>query len=75
MRRALVRFLQKYSVWWYLITVVLYGLMIPLTIWVFPATTILLTIVVLFGGFTSSVASLAAVLSDAEDSGAPDASA
>lgn len=73
MRGPLVRFLQKYSVWWYGITVLLYGLMIPLTVWVFPATTLLLTIVVLFGGFTSSVAALASVLSDAEESNAPEA--
>lgn len=43
----------------------LYAGMIPLTILVFPATTLILTIVVLFGGFTASVASLASIMIDA----------
>jgi len=71
-RRPIVRFLQKYAVWWYGVTAVLYFLMIPLTMYVFPATTLLLTVIVLFGGFTSSMASLASVLSDAEEADAPE---
>lgn len=71
-RKPLVRFLQRYAVWWYVVTAVLYFLMIPLTIWIFPATTLLVTIVVLFSGFTASMASLASVLSDAEESNAPE---
>jgi hypothetical protein len=38
----------------------------------FPATTLLVTIVVLFSGFTASMASLASVLSDAEDDNTPE---
>lgn len=72
-RRPLVRFLQKYAVWWYIVTAFLYAMMIPLTVWVFPSTTLLVTIVVLFSGFTASMASLASVLSDAEGDDAPEA--
>jgi hypothetical protein len=72
-RRPLVRFLQKYAVWWYVVTALLYAMMIPLTVWVFPSTTLLVTIVVLFSGFTASMASLASVLSDAEGDDAPEA--
>lgn len=64
--RALVRFLKRWTVPWYLLTVVLYAVAIPLTIWVFPSTTLLLTIFVLFGGFTASVASLASALLSAD---------
>jgi hypothetical protein len=72
-RRPLVRVLQKYAVWWYIATALLYGMMIPLTVLVFPATTLLVTVVVLFSGFTASMASLASVLSDAEGDDAPEA--
>lgn len=64
--RTFARILKRYVLWWYAVTVVLYAAMIPLTVLVFPATTLLLTVVVLFGGFTSSVASLASVLVDAK---------
>lgn len=66
MRNVIARLLKRYVLWWYGVTILLYFAMIPLTILVFPATTLLLTVVVLFGGFTSSVAALASVLSDAE---------
>jgi len=65
-RKSIVGFVKKYVVLWYSITALLYFLMIPLTIWVFPSTTLLLTIVVLFGSFTAAVASLATVLVDQE---------
>lgn len=65
MLARVARFLKRYVLWWYAVTVLTYALMIPLTILVFPATTLLLTIVVLFGGFTSSIAALASVTADA----------
>lgn len=65
-RKKLVHFFKKYTLWWYLITTVLYFLAIPFTIFVFPATTLILTVIVLFGGFTSSVAAMASILTDQE---------
>lgn len=62
----LVRFIKKTMVPWYLLTTLLYFAAIPMTIFVFPSTTLLLTIFVLFGGFTSSMASLASALVSAE---------
>lgn len=47
-------------------TTVLYAAAIPITIWVFPATTLLLTVFVLFGSFTASMNALGASLVSAE---------
>lgn len=63
---ALVRFIKRWTVPWYTVTVGLYAVSIPLTIWVFPRTTILLAVFVLFSGFTASVASLASALISAD---------
>jgi hypothetical protein len=63
---AFVRLLKRWAVPWYCLTVAAYAACIPLTIWVFPSTTLLLTIFVLFGGFTASVASLASALISAD---------
>lgn len=71
-RTAIVRFIRKTATPWYLVTTLLYAAAIPLTIWVFPSTTLLLTVFVLFGGFTASMASLASALVTAEQDPAPD---
>ncbi len=63
-RESLVGFLERYTIHFYVIATILYLLMIPLSIWVFPSTTMLLTVIVLFSGFVSSVASLASTLID-----------
>jgi hypothetical protein len=64
---AFVRFLKRWAVTpWYWLTTALYAAAIPAAIWVFPSTTLLLTIFVLFGGFTASVASLASALISAD---------
>lgn len=63
-RTRVVEFLEKYTIHWYAITAILYFTMIPLSIWVFPNTTLFVTIIVLFSGFTASVASLASTLID-----------
>lgn len=67
-RQRVVSFLERYTVHWYVITACLYAAMIPLSVWVFPSTTLLVTIVVLFSGFTASVASLASTLVDMKQS-------
>lgn len=61
-----VAIIKRLTVPWYAITTLLYLTSIPLTIWVFPSTTLLLLIFVLFGGFTASMASLASALITAE---------
>jgi hypothetical protein len=62
----LVRIVKKSMVPWSLVTSLLYFAAIPAAIWVFPSTTLLLTVFVLFGGFTSSMAGLASALISAE---------
>lgn len=63
---GLVKFLKRWTVPWYGLTVLLYALAIPFTIFVFPSTTLILTVIVLFSGFTASVASLASALISAD---------
>lgn len=63
-RETATEFLERYTIHFYVVTAILYGMMIPLSILVFPSTTMLVTIIVLFSGFTTSVASLASVLVD-----------
>jgi hypothetical protein len=66
-RKRLKRFIKRYALHWFVITVIGYLLMIPLTIWLFPATTLSLSIYILLLGFTSSVASLADVLPEEDE--------
>lgn len=61
-RRLLVKYIKKYTLHWYALTALLYFAAIPFTIWVFPATTLILTVVVLVGGFTAALASFADAL-------------
>ena len=63
-KRFFVKYLAKYMLWWYAITAILYFVAIPITIWVFPATTLHLAILILFSGFTASMGSLATALVD-----------
>lgn len=63
-RARLVGLLERYTIHFYVITTVLYALMIPAALWVFPSTTLLLTVLVLVSGFIASVGSLASVLVD-----------
>jgi hypothetical protein len=62
----LVSVIKRLTVPWYAITTFLYFTSIPMTIWVFPQTTLLLSVFVLFSGFTASLASLASALISAE---------
>lgn len=66
-RKRVAKFIKKYTVLWSVVTVIFYALAIPATIWVFPSTTLLLTIFVLFGGFTASVAALGSAIVTAEE--------
>lgn len=61
-RRAIGRFVKKYTLAWYAVTTALYLAAIPITVFVFPATTLLLTVFVLVGGFTSSMAAFASAI-------------
>lgn len=65
-RKKLVDFVEKYELWFYSITVFLNIISIPIFIWVFPDTSLATLIVVLFTGFTSSVATLATALLTAD---------
>lgn len=66
-RRTLADLTKRYLVHWYAVTTLLYAAAIPFTVWVFPATTLILTVIVLFSGFTASIASLASVLVDVDE--------
>jgi fatty acid desaturase len=61
-RKVLVKYIKRYTLHWYAVTALLYFAAIPFTIWVFPATTLILTVVVLVGGFTAALASFADAL-------------
>lgn len=66
----LVAWIKKWTVPWYAITALLYFAAIPFTVLVFPATTLILSVFVLFGGFTASMAALASALISAEQENA-----
>jgi fatty acid desaturase len=61
-RKVLVKYIKRYTLHWYAVTALLYFAASPFTIWVFPATTLILTVVVLVGGFTAALASFADAL-------------
>ena len=63
---ALVQFIKRWTVPWYAVTVALYLVLIPLSLSVFPNTTLITTVFVLFSGFTASIASLASALISAD---------
>jgi len=72
MRRRMRRFVHDHIVAWSVVTVLMYALAIPLTFILFPdVSNLWISILILISGFTASLASLAAVLDDAEDD--PDA--
>jgi hypothetical protein len=64
----LVRAIKKYRVAWAWITVVLYVVAIPVTVWVFPANSMWLGLLVLFSGFTAALTTLGDLLVNAEES-------
>lgn len=61
---------MAHIVTWHIITVVLYGLAVPMTVYFFPdVSNLWLSVLVLMTGFTSGVAALAAALAAAEGGG------
>ncbi len=65
-RKKLVNFVEKYELWFYASTVILYLIGIPLSIAVFPDTTMVTFVVVSFTGFTASIGTLATALLTAD---------
>ncbi len=63
-RAAIVGWLERNTINFYVLTAILYALMIPASLWVFPSTTLLVTIIVLFSGLISSLGALAGILID-----------
>jgi hypothetical protein len=68
----LVLVIKRYRVAWGWVTVGLYVVAVPFTIVVFPANSLWLGLLVLFSGFTASLATLADLLVNAEESQASD---
>jgi hypothetical protein len=65
-RKKLVNFVEKYELWFYGATVLLYIIGIPISIAVFPDTTMATFVIVSFTGFTASVGTLATALLTAD---------
>jgi len=68
----LVKAIKKYRVGWAWLTLLLYVIAVPFTIIVFPENNMWLGLLVLFSGFTASLATLADLLVNAEDNAPPD---
>lgn len=64
----LAELIKRYRVAWAWITLVLYVLAVPLTVWKFPDNNLWLALIVLFTGFTASLTTLGDLLISAEDS-------
>ena len=67
MKDRAARFIVKWLYVWYIITAIFYAAAIPFTIIVFPDNDLILSVIVLFSGFTGSIAALASVLVDASE--------
>lgn len=63
-RAKVVGWIEKYTIHYYVVVALLSLAMIPASIWVFPSTTMFLTIVVLFTGFLSAMGDLSSILID-----------
>lgn len=63
----LVRVITRYRLFWAWATLLLYVGAVPFTIIVFPANSLWLGLLVLFSGFTASLATLADLLVNAEE--------
>lgn len=63
-RATVVGLIEKYTIHYYVAVAVLALAMIPLSIWVFPSTTLFLTVIVLFIGFLSAMGDLSSILID-----------
>lgn len=62
MRTRIIEWIRHWTIPFGVVTVCLYVAAIPFTILVFPKDTLVLTVVVLFSGFTSSMFSLGSAL-------------
>lgn len=71
-RSNLVRFIKNYRVQWAVVTLLLYLIAVPMTVVIFPANSMWLALIVLFSGFTSSLATLADLLVNAEEAARKD---
>lgn len=65
-RKTLVDFVEKYELWFYGTTVLLYIIGIPISIAVFPDTTMATFVVVSFTGLTASIGTMATALLSAD---------
>lgn len=66
-RRAVTRWLRRNTIAFSVMTVVMYLLLIPVSTWLFPDTNLVTTVLIVVLGFTSSVASLGALLVQLDD--------
>jgi hypothetical protein len=65
-RKKLVKFVEKYELWFYGSTAVLYLIGIPLSILVFPDASLATYVLLSFTGITSSIGALATALLTAD---------
>lgn len=55
---ALSRFIQRWTLWYYGLTAALYLVLVPMTLWFFPSTTLVLTMIILITGMLSALGTL-----------------
>lgn len=67
LRRVLVRWIKRWRMEYAVITVLLYVAALPATVVVFPSNSLWMALLVLFTGFTASLATLADMLVAAEE--------
>lgn len=66
-RRAITGWLRRNTIGFAVCTALAYLLLIPVSIWLFPDSGLVTTVLVLVTGFTSSVATLGSLLVQLED--------
>lgn len=63
----LVAGIKRYRTGWAWVTVALYVVAVPFTVWKFPDNNLWLALIILFSGFTASVTTLGDLLVNAEE--------
>lgn len=67
MRRQVAQWLKRHRIKWAAITVLLYVVAVPISVWIFPDNNLWLAMLVLFSGLTASLTTLADLITDEDD--------
>jgi hypothetical protein len=66
-RRLVVRVLKRYTIHFSVAYVLIALAAVPLSLWVFPSTTLMLTVIVVVGNVLAAIASLGSLVVGIED--------